>query len=184
MRRKQTITQYLVMAALAATTIALGQAHRAGSEENSSSAASIAHGDPTNGRVIFDGPGDCLTCHRVGAVGAILGPNLSDVGLRLSPEGIAQAVLTPPPQVEPRYRLYEIVTTQGKMVRGKLLNQDPFSLQMLESGGELVAFSRSQVREGRFVKPPEMPSYRHKLTGVQIRDLIAYLASLRAPDKR
>jgi putative heme-binding domain-containing protein len=139
-------------------------------------------GNPAEGKAIFDGPGKCLSCHRAGAAGSIIGPNLSDIGAQLPPDRLRQWLLNPPQKVEPQNLLFEIVTRSGRTIRGKLLNQDPFSLQMLDSSGQLVAFSRSQVQEARFVDPPPMPSYLDKLSSDHIDDLVAYLASLRGPE--
>ena len=148
------------------------------------SAADPISGNPAAGKLIFDGPGKCLSCHRAGASGSVIGPNLSNIGAQLPPDRLRQWLLNPPQKAAPESRLYEIVTRSGRTVRGKLLNQDPFSLQMLDSSGQLVSFSRSQVREARFVDPPSMPSYQGKLANARIDDLVAYLASLRLPDEQ
>ncbi len=150
---------------------------------NPSASASIP-GNPAAGKAIFDGAGKCLSCHQAGASGSILGPDLSNVGAQLSPDSLRQWLLNPPQKVEPQNRLYEIVTRSGKTIRGKLLNQGPFSLQMLDSSGQLVALSRSQVQDGHFVDPPPMPSYQGKLSSARIDDLVAYLASLRTPENQ
>ena len=73
----------------------------------------------------------------------------------------------------------KIVTRAGKVVRGKLLNQDPYSIQMLDSDGNLVAFDRSALREAGFEPATPMPSYKSRLTPQQQADLLAFLASLR-----
>jgi putative heme-binding domain-containing protein len=141
-------------------------------------------GDAAAGKVIFEGAGNCLSCHRSGARGAVLGPDLSDVGSRLSPDALRQALLEPPATVPAQDRLYQAVTRSGKTVRGKLLNQEPFSIQMLDVKGQLVALSRSEIRDAHFVDPPSMPSYRGKLSNAQIEDLVTYLASLRVPENQ
>lgn len=148
------------------------------------SASDPISGNPAAGKLIFDGPGKCLSCHRAGASGSIVGPNLSNIGAQLSPEQLRQWLLKPPQKVERRNLLYEVVTSSGKTVRGKLLNQDPFSLQMLDSSGRLLSFSRAQVQQAHFVDPPPMPSYRGKLANASIADLVAYLASLRTPENQ
>ena len=124
-------------------------------------------GDPVTGKAIFDGAGNCLSCHRVGATGSVLGPNLSNIGAQLSPDELKQKLLNPSPTVDPKNLLYEIVTVDGKTVKGKLLNQGPFSLQMLASNGQLVAFPRSRIRVGHFIDPPQMPSYQGKLASAR-----------------
>src|SRR5262249_1390850 len=42
---------------------------------------SIKVGDTPRGRLIFEGKGNCLECHRVNNTGSRLAPNLSDIGL-------------------------------------------------------------------------------------------------------
>ncbi|HEX8710473.1 MAG TPA: c-type cytochrome [Terracidiphilus sp.] len=173
--RRQTLARYLLLTA----TVALVSP---GWGQTRASASDSIPGNPAEGKTIFDGPGKCLSCHRAGASGSIVGPNLSNIGAQLPPERLRQWLLNPPQKVDPQDRLYEIVTRGGKTIRGKLLNQDPFSLQMLDSSGQLVAFPRSQVQEARFVDPPPMPSYQGKLASDRIDDLVAYLASLRVAE--
>ncbi len=176
MRGPVLVPYLLLTAATATAALGLGQSRPSGSN-------SIA-GNPTTGKSIFEGPGNCLSCHRVGASGSIEAPNLSNIGAQLSPDRLRQWLLNPPQKVESLNLLYEIVMRSGKTIRGKLLNQDPFSLQMLDSSGQLVAFSRSEVQEGHFVAPPPMPSYQGKLTDTKIDDLVAYLTSLRVPENQ
>jgi putative heme-binding domain-containing protein len=141
-------------------------------------------GKATVGKAIFDAPGSCISCHRVGAAGAFNGPNLTDVGFRISPAGFRVLLITPPQKAKLENRLYELTLRNGNTVRGKLLNQDPYSVQLLDTEGKLVAFQRSKIRGGQFADPPQMPSYKGKLTDNQIADLVAYLASLRALENR
>lgn len=175
MRCGQAIARYLLLTA----TVALALP---GSGQTAASSSNSIPGNPTEGKAVFDGRGKCLSCHRAGEAGSIVGPNLSNIGAQLPADRLRQWLLNPPQKIEPQNLLYEIVTRDGKTIRGKLLNQDPFSLQMLDSSGQLVALSRSQVQETHLVDPPPMPSYQGKLTSAGIDDLVAYLASLRAPE--
>jgi putative heme-binding domain-containing protein len=168
---------------LMTAAVGFSQSHAAGLAVSPSTGTALP-GNPAAGKTIFNGSGGCLSCHRVGATGSVLGPNLSNIGSRVSPDALRQSLMAPPTEVEPQNRLYEVVTRDGKTIRGKLLNQDPFSLQMLDASGQLVALARSDLRDAHFVDPPAMPSYRGKLTGAQMDDLVAYLASLRTPGDR
>ena len=40
----------------------------------------LPDGDASRGKLVFEGKGDCLNCHRVGTHGSRLGPDLSDIG--------------------------------------------------------------------------------------------------------
>ena len=181
MRGRRIARSILLTLIPAAVAVGLGQTQSRGSAEGQSPSAQKITGNPVAGRAIFEGVGNCLSCHRAGAAGAVLAPNLSDVGAEYSPDELKQKLLTPSPALDPKNRLYQIVTDRGKTIRGKLLNQGPLSLQMLASDGRLIALPRAQIRGGHFVDPPQMPSYQSKLTSTQIDDLVAYLASMRTP---
>ena len=166
----------LAVALIAAVSIAL--LHGFAQEP----AAAIHEGNAASGKAIFDAPGNCISCHRVGAVGQFYGPNLSNVGSRISPAGLRILLNSPPEKVKPENRLFEVVLRDGKTVRGKLLNQDPFSLQLIDLDGKLISYQRAKVFSSQFTDPPQMPSYKGRLTNNQITDLVAYLTSLRTPE--
>lgn len=166
-----------LIAALAAIGLANAQDH---AQKNPTSVSSPG-GDAMAGKAVFNTNGGCLSCHRVGARGSVIGPNLSNVGARLTPEAIRRQIAEPSTTIDPRNRLIELVLADGKTQQGRVLNQDPFSVQLLSTSGELVAYQRSQVREIRAVDPPKMPSFKNMLTDEQINNLVAYLSTLRTP---
>ncbi len=166
----------------AAVFAAAGGLGNTAAQNSATGNSPIYEGKPAAGKALFDAPGSCISCHRVGAAGAFYGPNLTTVGSRISPAGFRILLNTPPERVKPENRLYEIALRNGKTVRGKLLNQDPYSVQLLDTDGNLVAYQRSNIRSGQFTDPPLMPSYKGKLTDRQIADLVAYLTSLQSPD--
>src|SRR5438477_7045930 len=47
---------------------------------NAFDSAAVKAGDAGRGRAIFDGKGGCTTCHRAGAAGSRVAPNLSEIG--------------------------------------------------------------------------------------------------------
>ena len=62
---------------------------------------------------------------------------------------------------------------------GRLLNQDTFTLQLLDPQERLLLFEKANVREFEVLKTSPMPSYRDKLSAQELADLVGYLASLR-----
>ncbi|MGC2401129.1 MAG: c-type cytochrome [Acidobacteriaceae bacterium] len=161
----------------------LAQEHNAGTRTKTAGETEVP-GDPLRGRAIFAGKGGCLSCHRVGDEGSRLGPNLSEVATTRSVGELQKALLDPGPTVDPQNQLYQVVTADGRKITGKLLNQDVYSLQMLDTKDQLLAFQKSSLRGFGFAPTPAMPSYRDKLTQEEQTDLIAYLASLRGAVKQ
>jgi putative heme-binding domain-containing protein len=122
----------------------------------------------------------CLSCHRVGEAGSYLGPDLDGVGAHHSPEQLHAALQSPKKEVLPENRTVRLVTSDGKMVTGRLLNQDAFSVQLIDSSGQLRSFARSGLREFTIVTTNRMPSYADKLSAQDIDDLVRYLSSLKS----
>ena len=136
-------------------------------------------GNPIRGRAVFEGKGHCTSCHRVGDTGSALGPNLTAAGTELTVDQLRNSLLDPNPTVPPAYQRYRVITRDGKVISGRLLNQDPYSLQMIDSDNQLVAFERSELREWGSMQTPPMPSYRRTLNTDELADLLAYLVSLK-----
>ncbi len=136
-------------------------------------------GDPIRGQALFAGKGQCASCHRVGETGSALGPNLTAAGSQLTVEQLRKSLLDPDPTVPLAYQRYRVITRDGKTIAGRLLNQDPYSLQMIDSDNQLVAFERSELREWGSMPTPPMPSYRRTLNTDELADVLAYLASLK-----
>jgi putative heme-binding domain-containing protein len=136
-------------------------------------------GDAIRGRAVFEGAGHCTSCHRVGDSGSALGPNLTAAGTELTVDQLRNSLLAPNPTVPPAYQRYRVITRGGKAISGRLLNQDPYSLQMIDSNNQLVAFERSELREWGSMQTPPMPSYRRTLNTDELADVLAYLTSLK-----
>jgi cytochrome c oxidase cbb3-type subunit 3 len=136
-------------------------------------------GDPERGRAIFEGKGACTTCHRVYGRGPRLAPDLTDVGVTRPVPELRDALLDPSAMMRPGNRPYRVMTTDARTITGRLLNQDSFSIQMLDSNDRLISLQKRNLREQTFIGTSPMPSYRDTLTVQEIDDLVGYLVSLK-----
>jgi putative heme-binding domain-containing protein len=142
-------------------------------------ATTTSGGDPGRGKAIYEGKGNCASCHRIRGVGARLGPDLSEIGnLRLAGE-LERSVTDPDAEVLPQNRHFRAVTKDGATVTGTILNEDKYSVQLLDSNNRLVSLKRANLRESAFIEKSPMPSYKDKLTHQELSDLVSYLASLK-----
>src|SRR6478735_2759159 len=96
----------------------------------------------------------------------------------LNAAALERAILDPDADVAVPYRIFQVVTRSGQTVRGALLNQDTFSIQMRDQAGDLRAFQKTDLKEHGFL-PSAMPSYRGRLAAQEVADVVAYLPSLR-----
>jgi len=135
-------------------------------------------GDAARGRALFAG-NQCATCHRVGGEGSRIGPELSDVGSRLPPSDLLGSLLRPDERVLPSHWYVRAVTRDGRTITGRRLNEDTYSVQLIDAQDRLVSLVKADLKEYQLIKKSPMPGYEGKLTGEQLGDLVAYLASLR-----
>ncbi len=137
-----------------------------------------AAGDPLRGRAIFDGKGQCATCHRVGLAGSRLGPDLTDIGQKRRAVELERSLVEPDAEILGTNRFYHVVTRDGTTVTGRLLNLDTFTVQLLDSKERLRSFVKSDLREHGFLDTSPMPSFKGSLSPQEIADVVSYLVSL------
>jgi len=138
---------------------------------------SIAVGDAARGREVFFAKGACDDCHAVAGEGSRQGPDLSRIGLERRGLEIEDSILNPTAVVQPDARTVRVTTNAGDVVTGRLLNQDTFTVQLVDAEEKLRSFDRKELRDFAFVASP-MPSYAGKLSAQEIADLVRYLSSL------
>jgi putative heme-binding domain-containing protein len=137
-------------------------------------------GNAERGRAIFENKGQCATCHRVRGVGPLgLAPDLSDAGANRTPYSLQLSVLDPTAAMMPINRPVRLVLRDGRTVRGRRLNEDTYSIQLVDERGRLQTVMKTDVRDYEIIKTSPMPAYQGKLTTEEVADVVAYLLSLR-----
>jgi putative heme-binding domain-containing protein len=121
----------------------------------------------------------CLSCHRVENEGAYQAPDLTDIGAHRTPEQIRASLVSPNADLLPQNRLVHLVTNDGKTVDGKILNQDGFSVLLIDASSNLVTYQKANLREFKIIEKNPMPSYENKMSAQDLTDLVHYLSSLR-----
>src|SRR5882672_5576892 len=149
---------------------------RAGFDVN---ATAVKLGDASRGRTLFSGKGACATCHRVNGKGPRVAPDLSDVGASRAAASIQGVLLDPGAYLTPINRPVRAVTREGKVITGRRLNEDTYTVQMLDDKEQLVTLDKSTLRDYHILQTSPMPSYKDKLTSEELADVMAYLVSLK-----
>jgi putative heme-binding domain-containing protein len=140
-------------------------------------AASVAIGDPAHGEALFSGR--CATCHRVNGKGPRLAPDLSDIGATRTAGALQRAILDPNGSIQPANRSVRAVTKDGKVVNGRRLNEDTYSVQVLDDQEHLVSLLKDDLREYTVVATSSMPPFKDTLRTAEVNDVVAYLLSLK-----
>jgi putative heme-binding domain-containing protein len=141
--------------------------------------ASIRVGDATRGRAVFQGKGECGTCHRVAGRGPRSAPDLSDVGVARAPAMLDRSVRDPSSALLPINRPVRIVMRDGRTILGRRLNEDTHTVQLIDEHENLVSVMKKDVQSFNVAKESAMPAYAGRLTDNEIADVVAYLLTLR-----
>lgn len=133
------------------------------------------------GRRVFESPRlvGCYRCHRVEGRGSDIGPDLSLIG-RTDRSWILESLLQPSAVVAPHYQTWRITTSDERTRIGLLAGTHYDEAEYVDEHGQRFRVRNSEVIELRAVPQSLMPDkLLDQLTDQEIRDLLAYLTSLR-----
>ena len=146
---------------------------------NSFDRGSVKAGDAGRGKAVYDSKGACARCHRVGTQGSRAAPDLSDIGAVRSASSLLRSLTDPNSQMMPINRPVRAVTRDGKVINGRRLNEDTYTVQLLDDQEKLVSLVKADLREYTILTASPMPSFARTLTSDEVADMVAYLLSLK-----
>ena len=135
-------------------------------------------GDAARGQQLFRQKG-CTGCHLVRGEGGIKGPDLSVIGSQRSAAYLRESILDPDSNVAQDFWVAKIITRDGTARSGFVMNQDTYSIQILDFSRGLLAIPRSEFKDFGIDRSSLMPSYKGKLADEELNDLVNYLMSLK-----
>jgi putative heme-binding domain-containing protein len=146
---------------------------------NAFDSAKVKLGDVARGRAVVAGKGGCLTCHRVGPAGSHVAPDLNEIGSARSAGSLQRSLTEPNSQMMPINRPVRAVKKDGTIVTGRRLNEDTYSVQIIDDKEHLQSLLKSDLRELTVSTNSQMPSFKGKLTDEEIADVVSFLLSLK-----
>lgn len=130
-------------------------------------------GDQERGREVFKKA--CSTCHQHQQIGQSFGPQLSELKSK-SNDYVLAAILDPNAAVEAKYRGYTLVTRDGKIFSGLILEETATSLKLIRPDGKAETILRANVEEIVNTGRSFMPEGLEKgLVSQDLSDLLAFL---------
>lgn len=136
--------------------------------------------DYDHGRKMF-GAANCFACHRFAGEGGAVGPDLTGLAGRFDRKYILESILDPSKVVSDQYAAVQILTIDGKVIVGRIVNLagDSFRINtdMLNPDAQ-VSVDRKQIEEMMPSKTSMMPKgMLNTLNEEEILDLMAFLLS-------
>ena len=137
-------------------------------------------GDALDGRVMFNTKGTCAKCHVVNGMGKEVGPNLSEIGKKLSREALFESILYPSAGISHNYESYTIILASGNVVNGLLVNKTDDAITIKDAEAIARTFKMDDVEEVIQQKVSLMPADLQKvLTQEELVNIVEYLTTLK-----
>jgi putative heme-binding domain-containing protein len=135
-------------------------------------------GNVNNGRSVF--VRSCTACHKVGGgEGQEYGPNLAEVGKRLTRFKIVESIIDPNADVDPKYQSTKIQTLDGKTVVGLVVSETKKEVVIFD-GKEKKTIAVDDIETRTVLKQSSMPEGQAgAMAPSEFLDLVEYLASLK-----
>lgn len=135
------------------------------------------NGDVVKGKLVF--MNNCSNCHTIAGSGTNFGPDLSEIGDKLSPEGLYTAILYPDQGIGFGYEGWMLKLNDGTTAVGKIVSEtsDKIELQYMAN---TQTINPSDVASRTKLPNSLMPAELQKLMSEgELVDLVQYLKELR-----
>ncbi len=149
-------------------------------------------GNAGHGKQLFYGEANCSLCHAVEGKGGRVGPDLSSVGGSRTREAIIDSVRNPSRRLAwgltestkefpQEYETITVVTADGKEIKGVALNEDNFSVQLMDTSEQIYSLDKDKLRSFKKSRESLMPVYKPDLlSDKDLDDVVAFLISVGA----
>ena len=143
----------------------------------------LAGGDREPGRGVFywNSTAQCTRCHAIFEYGGNVGPNLAGVGERLSPRELLTSIIRPSAALALGHETVLVTLKNEEMLSGVVVSRTPEHLEVKTGKTETRKISRSDIAEEETL-PSSMPSAEGKISRRDIRNLVAFLATMKGEE--
>jgi putative heme-binding domain-containing protein len=139
--------------------------------------AASRRGDIAQGKEVFRRV--CSGCHRIGDMGSEVGPDLVNLGGRLSKGNLLIQILNPNASIAAGYEEYLIETFDRRNIIGILVEDSTTSVTLRRKEGHQDTVLRRNIARMRASTVSAMPEgHEREITSEQMSDLLEYLQNL------
>ena len=137
-------------------------------------------GDVASGEQVFKTVGTCANCHVLNKQGKNVGPDLSEIGNKLSKEALHVSILDPSAGISHNYESYAALTDSGQIVVGLMVSQTDDMIILKDAQGIERQLPRSEIEELKKQEKSLMPeNLIENLTSDDLVNLVEYLLTLK-----
>ena len=137
-------------------------------------------GDAERGKLVFVKTAECAKCHIVNKQGKEVGPDLSEIGSKLSRQAMLESILYPSAGISHNYETYALALDSGNVVSGILVSETGDSVTLKGNDAIARTFKKSEIEEMKKQNISLMPADLQKtMTAADLLDVVEYLTTLK-----
>jgi putative heme-binding domain-containing protein len=138
-------------------------------------------GDAARGKELFFGQvATCAKCHKVRGEGKEVGPDLSEIGSKLSKEALYLSILDPSAGVSFNYETWLVRDFNGTVLTGVLVSQTDAEIELKTAEAIVHKLPRGDIDQVKKSATSLMPADLQKqLKAQDLVDLVEYLTTLK-----
>lgn len=137
-------------------------------------------GNVENGKLLFNSTATCVKCHVINTIGKEVGPNLDEIGSKLSRQALFESILFPSAGVSHNYETHVVVTDDGTSLNGVLVSETDDAITLKGADAIPHTIKKSAIEEHITQKVSLMPADLQKLiTADELVDIVEYLTTLK-----
>lgn len=134
-------------------------------------------GDPVKGKQVFTTL--CSTCHKVSGEGVNFGPDLSEIGDKLSKEALYTSILFPDQGISFGYEGYRITLNDGSATVGRIVSETADKVEMQYMSNQ-QSVPKANITSRQKLDASLMPSnLQSSMTEEELVNLVQYLQVLK-----
>ena len=138
---------------------------------------SLPKGDIRRGQAIFNSPKTaCASCHKIGYVGGLVGPDLTSIGQARTERDLLESVVYPSASFVRSYEPMVVATKSGDEYSGVIKKDAPDEIVLATGPNTEIRIARSDVTEMRPGTVSIMPQgLDEQISRQELADLVAFL---------
>ena len=137
-------------------------------------------GDAARGKQIFTGVGTCAKCHKVAGEGKEVGPDLSEIGSKLSKDALYVSILDPSAGINFNYETHTLLLADGTVLNGIVVSQTDDEITLKDAEAIVRKIPRDEIEDMKKQPISLMPADLQKsLTAENLVDVVEYLTTLK-----
>ncbi len=129
---------------------------------------------------MFHTTGTCLQCHQVNGLGKEVGPNLSEIGKKLTKQALWESIVYPSAGISHNYESWVVALTDGNILTGLITSETPDEIVLKDAKSIVRTIRKSEIDQRRKSETSLMPADLQKLLSEkELVDIVEFLTTLR-----